>query len=281
MLYLKDYNETKLANKIKQIEKEYETYLDPTLTHFIRCDGRGFKNFCRGFKSPFDDIFRNTMERTMIELCKVVQGAVLGYTQSDEITIMFRKDNEKSDLPFNGRVQKICLEYASETQNIFNKIFANEVEIAKIVRMKELIDTNKYDYEEIVKIVEKEFSIYYKKLHTAKFDCRVFSLPKEESREVFIWRQLDCYKNAIQMIARSLYTQKELHKKKQWEMLSMIAEKNLLVDIDFPQKRLYGVAAKKETITLYEGTNRECVRKRFIPRCANTIILNENEEIFL
>lgn len=279
MLNLKDYNERELAKELKVVEKNFETYLDPNLTHFIRCDGRGFSKFCRGFKTPFDNIFRNTMERTMVEMCKTVQGAILGFTQSDEITIMFRKENEKSDLPFGGRVQKICSEYAGEVQNIFNKIFANEVEIAKIIRMKELIDTNEYDYDEIMKIVEKEFAIYYKKFYLAKFDCRVFSLPREESRNVFIWRQLDCYKNAIQMVARHFYSHKELDKKKQYEMIKMISQKGVSIE-DYPPQRMYGVAAKKEMVKLYEGTERECIRNRFVPRPANEIILNENETIF-
>lgn len=274
------YNERMLAREIKADEKKYETYLDPTLTHFIRCDGRGFKNFCRGFKKPFDDIFRNTMERTMLEMCKVVQGAILGYTQSDEITIMFRKENEKSDLPFSGRVQKICSEYAGEIQNIFNKVFEQEIEIARVIRTKEIIDENIYDYEEIVKIVEKEFAIYYKKLHTAKFDCRVFSRPKEKSRDVFIWRQLDCYKNAVQMVARTFYSHKELDKKKQWEMIAMLLDKNININLDYPEKRLYGIVAKKEKVIMHPGTERECTRNRFVSKKATNFFYEENENIF-
>ena len=54
----------------------------------IRIDGKAFHTFTRGFQRPFDDILIQSMEETMLYLCKNIQGCVLGYHQSDEITLI-------------------------------------------------------------------------------------------------------------------------------------------------------------------------------------------------
>ena len=54
----------------------------------IRIDGRAFHTFTRGFKKPFDEILIKSMQETMKYLCENIQGCVLGYTQSDEISLL-------------------------------------------------------------------------------------------------------------------------------------------------------------------------------------------------
>jgi len=44
----------------------------------------------------------------------------------------------------------------------------------------------------------------------AHFDCRVFNIPKEEVINNFRWRYIDWVRNSVQMLARSLYSHKEL-----------------------------------------------------------------------
>lgn len=59
----------------------------------------------------------------------------------------------------------------------------------------------------------------------ATFDCRAFTIPdRVEVENYFIWRQKDWYRNSVQMMARSLYSQKQLHGKKCSEMLAMIQQ---------------------------------------------------------
>ena len=54
----------------------------------IRIDGKAFHTFTRGFQKPFDEILVKSMQDTMKYLCENIQGCVLGYTQSDEITLI-------------------------------------------------------------------------------------------------------------------------------------------------------------------------------------------------
>jgi len=56
----------------------------------IRVDGRGFHGL--KLEKPFDSDFFARMGLTAIALCKEIQGAVLAYFQSDEISIVARDD---------------------------------------------------------------------------------------------------------------------------------------------------------------------------------------------
>ena len=64
----------------------------------IRIDGKAFHTFTRGFKKPFDEILIKSMQQTMLYLCENIQGCVLGYTQSDEITLILQDYNITSHL---------------------------------------------------------------------------------------------------------------------------------------------------------------------------------------
>ena len=75
----------------------------------IRIDGKAFHTFTRGFHKPFDEVLIKSMQETMKYLCENIQGCVLGYTQSDEITLIL-VDYKKltSSAWFDYEVQKIC-----------------------------------------------------------------------------------------------------------------------------------------------------------------------------
>ena len=90
----------------------------------IRIDGKAFHSFTKGFKRPFDDVLIESMQKTMKYLCENIQGCVLGYHQSDEISLVLI-DYQKltSDAWFDYEVQKIC------------SVAANETEAAKIVEV--------------------------------------------------------------------------------------------------------------------------------------------------
>lgn len=94
----------------------------------VRLDGRSFHTFTRGFKRPFDEILIRTMQDTTKYLCENIQGCVLGYTQSDEITLVL-VDYKKltSSAWFDYEVQKMCSIAASIATMAFNKIFKENV----------------------------------------------------------------------------------------------------------------------------------------------------------
>ena len=96
----------------------------------IRIDGKAFHTFTRGFKKPFDEVLIKSMQETMKYLCENVQGCVLGYAQSDEITLIlvdYKKLN--SAAWFDYEVQKMCSIAASMATVAFNKAFGIEVDV--------------------------------------------------------------------------------------------------------------------------------------------------------
>lgn len=245
---LRNYKESDLAEKIKKEEKNVESLIDINKPIFVRLDGKRFSKFTKGFDYPFDDVFRTAMKKTMLELCSEIQGAVMEYTQSDEITILFEKTNSESQIMFGGRVQKIVSELASTATLAFNKYLMEEGE----------------------KSPKKDF--YRTKYMQARFDCRIFNVD-ENPEEVFIWRCLDCQKNAIQMISRSYFSHKELESKNLGEMKQMLLSKGVIINDENPNY-LYGICAVKEDTILNKGTDRECLRKKFIFKNAKDVLEN-------
>jgi tRNA(His) 5'-end guanylyltransferase len=62
----------------------------------LRLDGRGFSRFTAGFQKPFDPRFHELMVRTAQSLLEQLQG-LYAYTESDEISVLFRPDWELFD----------------------------------------------------------------------------------------------------------------------------------------------------------------------------------------
>lgn len=94
----------------------------------IRLDGKAFHTFTKGFVKPFDECMSKAMQETMKYLCENIQGCVLGYTQSDEITLVLI-DYQKltTDAWFDYNVQKICSVAASMATLIFNRRFQEQI----------------------------------------------------------------------------------------------------------------------------------------------------------
>ena len=120
----------KLGDRMKtNYEEVYKYKLTRRTPVIIRLDGKAFHTFTRGLKKPFDEIFMMSMQETMKYLCENIQGCVLGYTQSDEITLVL-VDYKKLDSSawFDYEVQKLSSVSASMATVAFNKCFEYNVE---------------------------------------------------------------------------------------------------------------------------------------------------------
>jgi tRNA(His) 5'-end guanylyltransferase len=196
----------------KRMKEYYEqvpkTRLVRRMPVAIRIDGKAFHTFTKGFDKPFDDVLIKTMQETTKYLCENIQGCVLGYTQSDEITLIL-VDYKTLDTSawFDYEVQKMCSVSASMATMAFNKIFAeNCQEWFNNVPIEDL--ENKESY------VDRLFNAYSAAFEKgAMFDARVFNIPKEEVTNLIYWRQLDATRNSIQMVGQSCFSHKELQGK--------------------------------------------------------------------
>ena len=194
----------RMKNNYENITRYYLTRRMPVI---IRVDGRSFHTFTKGFKKPFDDVLVKTMQDTMKYLCENVQGCVLGYTQSDEISLVLTDYAElTTDAWFGNNLQKMCSVSASMATLEFNKAFNDN--ILKYIDNHLDADCG----------VTKDLTEYTKTLINARnkgamFDSRVFTIPKEEVCNALIWRQQDATRNSIQSVGQANFSQKELHGK--------------------------------------------------------------------
>jgi tRNA(His) 5'-end guanylyltransferase len=129
-------------------------------------------------------------------------NAIVGYTQSDEISLILYTENPATQLFFDGRIQKLTSVVTSMATAFFNR------ELPKALPEK----ADKFAY----------------------FDCRVWNVPSTvEAVNTLVWRELDATKNAISMAAQHYFSHKELQNKNGKEMQEMLFQKGVNFN-DYP-----------------------------------------------
>ena len=203
----------------------------------IRIDGKAFHTFTRGFKKPFDEILIKSMQQTMLYLCENIQGCVLGYTQSDEITLILQDYKTLTTSAwFDYEIQKICSISASMATMAFNRYFADIVNEAYNYHTTTEDGCHRIND---IKVFEQLFDNYFSKIGKAMFDARCFNIPKEEVTNLIFWRQLDAARNSVQMVGQAYFSHQELQNKSCNDIQDMLMEKYNINWNDFPttQKR--------------------------------------------
>jgi tRNA(His) guanylyltransferase len=100
-------DKTSLGDRMKQYENEFRNFIPEKTYTILRLDGKAFHTYTRGLKKPFDYGLIEDMAETTKYLCENIQGAWMGYTQSDEITIVMTPfAKETSTAWFDGNIQK-------------------------------------------------------------------------------------------------------------------------------------------------------------------------------
>ncbi len=169
-----------LSDKCKWFEKNFSPEnMIPELPVIIRIDGNNFHNWTKGLNRPFDQ----NLTDLMIDLTKALvkeTNAIVGFHQSDEITLILYSKNSDSIIYNAGKKQKILSKLTGFTCNYFNS-----------VRPKYLPNHNKI----------------------ANFDCRIYQVPTLHwACNQLLWRENDATKNSIYMLANSMFSDKVLHK---------------------------------------------------------------------
>ena len=191
-----------IAKRMKEYESISKTKLIKRCPVICRIDGKAHHNFTRGFTKPFDEVYIKSMQETAKYLCENIQGVVLSYQQSDEITLVMVDYKELNTSPyFDYEVQKLCSIIASMATMAFNKFFIMNTSYIRA-------SVSRFDNADCLG------SVYEKAVQKgAMFDCRCFNLPKEEVTNNLYWRQLDCSRNSIQMVGQANFSHKELQNK--------------------------------------------------------------------
>lgn len=86
-----------LDARMRVFETAHDHSVLPDLHIVVRLDGRNFTRLTkqvRPFQAPFDSRFRDLMLDTVEHLMQCGVGAVYGYAQSDEISLLLRRDDD-------------------------------------------------------------------------------------------------------------------------------------------------------------------------------------------
>jgi tRNA(His) 5'-end guanylyltransferase len=176
-----------LGDRMKGYEEATKTTLPRRMPVVIRIDGKAFHTYTKGCQRPWDANLIRVMDLTALELCKQLQGVQVAYVQSDEISLLLHNYKRLvSQAWFDNEVQKmvsVSASIASTTFSLNSKLIWESGECKP-----------------------------------AYFDSRVFVLPESEVNNYFVWRQQDATRNSVQMLARSLYSHKELMNKNNSEL---------------------------------------------------------------
>lgn len=175
-----------LKDKCYYYQKLADYKLMPNSYVLVHVDGRAFSNYCEHFHKPFDEFFIATMNKVATYLCQKVSNCLIGYVQSDEITLLI-VDNNKSDGWFKLRICKLCSIISSLASTKFMQIIYSNY------------------------LNNNDESINIENIPLAEFDCKVWNVPN--LNEAYCWfnfRQIDCIRNSKQMVSQTYLPHKEL-----------------------------------------------------------------------
>lgn len=167
-----------LGDRMKKYEDAHRLYLPHRMPMVIRVDGKAFHSWTRkNCTGVFDPMMHEAMIATTQALCKGIMGAKVGYTQSDEISIVVTDyDSLTTESWFGKNLQKVVSVAAAMATATFNAT-------PKGCSARE----------------------------PAMFDARAFVLPREEVTNYLLWRQQDAVRNSVQMLARATMSHRECH----------------------------------------------------------------------
>jgi len=256
----------KLDDRMKEYERVTRHHLTKRTPVIIRIDGKAFHTFTKGFEKPFDEVMVNTMQDTMKYLCENIENCVLGYTQSDEITLVLCDYKTlTSQSWFNNNLQKLCSVSASMATMAFNKFFEenteewNDNEFSKV----------EIDGVDIVNIEQHERWFSYNSAHNsacvkgAMFDSRAFNMPKEEVNNCLIWRQEDAARNSIQSVAQANFKCEQLDGKNQNELQEMLWQEKGINWNDYPTYLKRGSCCIRIAETKINETGEPYIRQKW------------------
>ena len=201
-----------LGDRMKMYEQtEAGRKTMPLLPTMIRLDGKGFSRWTKGLSRPYDERLSDIMVKTTDHLVDTLNARV-GYTQSDEITLVLYSDDYHSETIFSGKIQKLVSVSASIATAFFNSM------ASKVFPDKPM----------------------------AYFDSRVWNVPnKTEAMNVILWREQDAKRNSISMAAQTHFSHRELQGKNTSQMLVMLREEKDIDWDDYPESFKWGTFVQR------------------------------------
>lgn len=251
----------KLGDRMKEYEYTTRNYLPRRVPIIIRIDGKAFHTFTKGFIKPYDKLLSEAMADTTKYLVENIQGCVLGYTQSDEISLLLLNSQTlETEAWMKNNLSKMLSISASMATLAFNRSFE-----AGVRKVSDAWESHKNHLKSIYtdKLDNEVITNWNKSTNKgALFDSRAFILPNmDEVVNYFIWRQEDASKNSVQMLAQTLYSQKQLQGLHTGEMQNKMFEEKSINWNNIEVRFKRGLACYRKEVPMVSNNG---VRKKVI-----------------
>lgn len=184
-----------LGDRMKTYENVTRNYLMKRTPVVVRLDGKAFHTYTRSCSKPYDYNLHIVRRNTLFELCNTIPGVCIGYSQSDEISLILKDwTTHQTEAWFNNNIQKIASVTASTCTMMWNEHAKNNLLSSRAV-----------------------------------FDARVFNVPMNEVCNYLIWRQKDWERNSVQMLAQKYYSHKQIQGISNRELITKIEQEHNIV----------------------------------------------------
>lgn len=229
-----DTENMSLKEKCYAYQQEVNYFLDSEKYILAHIDGRSFSKMIKNkFKKPFDDVFINAMNETAIYLCKSVQGCIFAYTQSDEISLIIRKNDPEGDVFFDGRMCKMQSIIASLATSRFTQVM-----MENLLKTVPTCASSENVLDMCIDAV-KNSPLY-------QFDCKVWNVDSANDAMAWIlFRNIDCVRNSKKQTAQTYLPHKKLMSLNTDEQISLLKQEKNVDWNDFDDGKKYGRFIKK------------------------------------
>lgn len=197
-----------IGDEMKALEARLETRLPLEGYVIIRVDGRAFHTLTRNMDRPFDRSFVDAMNNAAANVLEAVDAEFV-YVQSDEITAVLSPYGRKANvLPFDGRLEKLTTVAASAAASGFTKALMMGVLDGALA-------------------VGQDGRGVAVHVPAASFDARAIHVGDLTwVADNLLWRRVDCRKNAVTAVAKTEFSEGELHGKSTGERWRMLADRH-------------------------------------------------------
>lgn len=203
-----------LSDECKWYEKNFscETMI-PHLPVIMRFDGNNFSGWTKKLNKPFDIRFISIMKSLTKRLMEET-GADFGYTQSDEITLIFIP-NHTGRHYYEGKKQKILSKLCSKCSIWFNELVSERIGDMKL----------------------------------AIFDLRIYQVPSIDiAEEQVLFRSIDCIRNSKQSFGHYNLGHSIMEGKSMPKVIELLDSKGLFWD-NLDNEMKYGNFFSKERVS--------------------------------
>lgn len=221
--------DTPLGDRMRGYEDLWRAAVPAKAYTILRVDGRAFHTLTRHMTKPFDPLFMQAMDAAAAALCEQVQGCQFAYLQSDEISLLLTDFGSMAQPWFGGVIPKMVSISAVAASHAFNQCLSPQAK-------------------------------------PGQFDSRVFTVPtRDEAINYFLWRQADCHRNAVSMVAEAQFPSRQLLGKTVNERHAMLAGQGVAYESHPAGARLGRVAVKVAEQAAVTYTRKDNGEQRTVP----------------